>query len=55
MEIASTLQTKEALIHAFTEKAGSEKCQEIRKLKKLTCAGCIQLAAEELIKERDIS
>lgn len=29
----------------FSERAGSTKCKEIRQLKKLSCAGCVEAAA----------
>jgi len=34
----------------FTEQAGSLKCQEIRKLRKLSCLGCIEKAANWVAK-----
>jgi len=35
---------------AFAAKAGSVKCREIREKGKLSCAGCVELAAELLEK-----
>lgn len=40
----------EELEKAFVELAGSGKCAEIRKLKKLSCLGCVEKAAELLHK-----
>ena len=50
LELTACPVAKDRLTNAFIEKAGSEKCREIKKLGKLTCADCIQLAAEELVK-----
>ena len=36
----------EELAERFTQKAGSQRCREIRKLKNLTCAQCVHNAAE---------
>ena len=40
-----------ALENDFKEAAGSLQCQEIRKLRKLSCLGCVEKAAELLHKE----
>lgn len=32
----------------FIEKAGSEKCREIRRLKKISCSECVRIAASIL-------
>lgn len=37
-----------ALKSKFISEAGALKCAEIRSMKKLSCAGCVQLAAELL-------
>jgi hypothetical protein len=50
LEVTVCPATKDRLTSAFLEKAGSEKCREIRKLGKLTCEECVTLAAEELAK-----
>lgn len=43
--------SKAALLkEKFLNDAGALKCSEIRALKKLSCAGCVQLAAELLNK-----
>ena len=34
--------------NAFIKAAGSDKCREIRRLKKLSCTGCVEMAAEFL-------
>jgi hypothetical protein len=44
-------ETKEFLRRQFIEKAGSEKCREIRRLKKLSCAQCVELAASVLTEQ----
>ena len=42
-------ETKAALLkEKFLDDAGALRCSEIRALKKLSCAGCVQLAAELL-------
>ncbi len=40
---------------AFATKAGSEHCREIRALKKVICAQCVELAATLLDQHRDKS
>jgi hypothetical protein len=40
----------EKIRSAFKEAAGSDKCREIRALKKLSCAECVSMAAELLDK-----
>ncbi len=40
--------TKETLQQQFVAKAGSELCREIRQMKKLSCEGCVELAAKVL-------
>jgi hypothetical protein len=44
-------ETKETLQQQFVEKAGSERCREIRRLKKLSCEGCVELAAKVLVEQ----
>lgn len=39
---------KQALRESFVEVAGSEQCREIRSKKLVTCARCVELAAELL-------
>lgn len=40
--------TKQSLRESFAERAGSEQCREIRAKKIVTCAQCVELAAELL-------
>jgi hypothetical protein len=48
MELAKSSGSNKTLADAFVQNAGSTKCREIRKQGKLTCEGCIRLAAEQL-------
>lgn len=41
-------EKKQSLRESFAERAGSERCREIRARKILTCAQCVELAAELL-------
>lgn len=40
------LDKKELIERTYAERAGSVKCEEIRKNMKLTCEGCVELGAE---------
>jgi hypothetical protein len=50
LELTVCSVAKDRLTHVFLEKAGSDKCREIKKFGKLTCEECVVLAAEELVK-----
>jgi len=41
-------EKKQSLRESFTERAGSEQCREIRAKKIVSCAECVELAAELL-------
>ncbi len=41
-------EKKRSLRESFAERAGSEKCREIRAKKIITCGQCVELAAELL-------
>jgi hypothetical protein len=51
LKLAGKNETKETLQQQFAEKAGSERCREIRRLKKLSCEGCVELAAKVLAEQ----
>jgi hypothetical protein len=51
LQLSGENETKETLQQQFIEKAGSERCRDIRKLKKLSCEECVELAAEVLTKQ----
>jgi hypothetical protein len=53
MELAKSPDSSKTLADAFIQNAGSDKCREIRKLGKLTCEGCVRLAAEQLARVID--
>ena len=40
---------KEQIVADFVKKAGSEKCREIRKIDKLKCDQCVELAANLMV------
>jgi hypothetical protein len=48
--LAKEAGTKSILRETFQEQAGSEKCCEIRALKRMNCAECVELAATTLAK-----
>lgn len=48
LKLAGKNETKETLQRQFVANAGSEHCREIRRLKKLSCEGCVELAAKVL-------
>jgi hypothetical protein len=51
LNLAGDEKMKEQIMTAFEEKAGSQKCREIRKLKRLSCSECVKLAAS-LLKDK---
>jgi hypothetical protein len=51
LQLCAAEGTKESLLQQFIEKAGSERCREIRQLKKLSCEGCVELAAKVLAEQ----
>lgn len=48
LQLSGENETKETLQQQFIEKAGSERCRDIRQLKKLSCEECVKLAATVL-------
>jgi hypothetical protein len=48
LRLSGENETKQTLQRQFVEKAGSERCSDIRQLKKLSCAECVELAATVL-------
>ncbi len=48
LSLVEDAKTKERLVRAFVEAAGSEACREIRRQGRLNCAGCVELAARLL-------
>jgi len=48
LRLARDVETKKVLRQVFREQAGSEQCREIRALKRLGCAACVELAAATL-------
>ncbi len=51
LKLAGKNETKETLQQRFVANAGSERCREIRQLKKLSCEGCVELAAKVLAQQ----
>ncbi len=51
LQLSGENETKGTLLQQFVEKAGSERCRDIRKFKKLSCEGCVELAAKVLSKQ----
>ena len=51
LRLSGKKETKEFLRREFVEKAGSEHCREIRRLKKLNCDRCVELAAKVLTEQ----
>lgn len=49
LELAKDPHTQEWIAKNFLEKAGSELCKEIRKQKRISCAGCVELASDLLL------
>lgn len=49
---AFLLNNKQSIETDFIDKAGSVTCRDIRKLKKLSCIGCVELATELVQKNR---
>jgi hypothetical protein len=44
LELISDVEGKNRLAKSFSEEAGSEICKEIRKLRKVSCGQCVELA-----------
>jgi len=51
MDLARHFETKGELQSIFEEVAGSQHCREIRSKQKLSCTGCVELAAFVLAKQ----
>jgi hypothetical protein len=51
LQLAGENETKETLQRQFVEKAGSERCRDIRQLKKMSCEECVELAAKVLVEQ----
>jgi hypothetical protein len=54
LKLSGENETKEILQKKFVEQAGSERCREIRRLKKLSCEGCVELAAKVLAQQEHL-
>ena len=48
LQLADDEATRDHLRKRFVAKAGSERCREIRKCRRLTCEQCVELAATVL-------
>jgi hypothetical protein len=48
ISLAKDEETKERIACAFSEVAGAEACREIKRIGKLNCAACVELAAKLL-------
>jgi len=51
--LAENENIKQNLHERFMSLAGSEKCREIRKIGRLACSGCVELAASVLQEKSD--
>lgn len=47
-QLAENDEIRQSLHENFIVHAGSSKCREIRRAEKLSCAGCVELAAKTL-------
>lgn len=52
LQLAADDQTQRRIVEGFVAKAESELCKEIRQKRRLTCAQCVELAADLLSQNR---